>query len=310
MKNVLLVAVLAVLLIAVGVPNVFSETSPPKVVVSIKPIHALVSGVMQGVAEPTLLIKGGGSPHGYVLRPSEARALAKADLIIWVGHSLEAFLEKPLDNLSRNAQTLELLETMKDNLLPIRKGGSFDSHDHNEGHHDHEGAEFNPHMWLSPPVAKEIVTQTAQKLMTLDPEHKDQYQENAKRLSRRLNVLDQRLTEKLASVKDVPYIVFHDAYQYFENSYGLNTVGALTIDPERKPGAKRILEIRDKINQSGAKCIFSEPQFEPRLIATITEGTNVRTGTLDPIGADLPPGEDSYFQLLNDLADNLLDGLL
>lgn len=286
-----------------------SEESPPQVVVSIKPIHALVAGVMQGVAEPTLLIKGGGSPHGYVLRPSEARALANADLIVWVGHSLEGFLEKPLENLARKARALELITALKNDLLPIRKTGSFDAHNHNSGHHDHADAEVNPHLWLSPRVAKKIVAQTASELTNLDPLHKSQYQENATRLAQRLNRLDQQLAEKLAPVKDIPYIVFHDAYQYFEHSYGLNAVGALTIDPERKPGAKRIREIRDKIKNSGAKCLFSEPQFEPRLIATITEGTNTRTGILDPLGADLPSGEESYFQLLNNLVDNLINGL-
>lgn len=310
MKKILLATVMALTLCAAGSTNVFSETNPPHVVVSIKPIHALVSGIMQGVAEPTLLIKGGGSPHGYVLRPSEARAVANADLVVWVGHALEGFLEKPLENLAQNAQTLELIAVMKDSLLPIRETGSFDSHGHNDGHHHHEDSEVNPHIWLSPRVAKEIVAQIANELAALDPVRKTQYQENATRLSQRLNVLDQQLAEKLAVVQKEPYIVFHDAYHYFENSYELNAVGALTIDPERKPGAKRIKEIRDKIKNSGAKCIFSEPQFEPRLIATITEGTNVRSGILDPLGADLAPGEDSYFQLLNNLANNLLNGLL
>jgi zinc transport system substrate-binding protein len=136
MKKELFTATLALLLIVVGSSKVFSEAHPPRVVASIKPIHALVSGVMQGVAEPTLLIKGGGSPHGYVLRPSEAKALADADLVVWVGHSLETFLEKPLENLARNARTLELLEAVKNDLLPIRKTGSFDAHSHREAHRD------------------------------------------------------------------------------------------------------------------------------------------------------------------------------
>jgi zinc transport system substrate-binding protein len=287
----------------------------PLVVVSIKPVHALVAGVMQGVAEPQLLVKAGGSPHGYALRPSEAQSLAKADLIVWVGPALESFLVKPLATLGRNAHQLELVEVLSDHLLPARKGGSWDEPEHAVGevqngaggHHDEK--QVNPHLWLSPLIAKQIVEQTAISLGELDPVHQTVYQRNAARLQQRLTQLHQQLTGRLAPVRTVPYIVFHDAYQYFESTYGLNAVGSISIDPERKPGIKRILEIRNKIKALNARCVFCEPQFEPRLVATIIEGTGARTGVLDPLGADLPAGPESYFRLLNNLADNLLAGL-
>jgi len=286
----------------------FAKANGPAVVVSIKPIHSLVAGVMEGIAQPTLLVAGGGSPHGYVLRPSEARALANADLVIWVGHTLETFLEKPLGTLSKKARTIEVLDLLPGDLLPARSGGQWDEQ-HDELHHGHEAGDANPHVWLNPRLATKIVVQTAQVLSDIDPENSIRYKENASHLQQKLEQLDKTLTAKLAPVQALPYIVFHDAYQYFEDAYQLNPVGSLTVNPERKPGAKRILEIRKKIQQSGALCVFSEPQFEPRLIVTLTEGTDVRTGVLDPLGTDLPVGTESYFLLMNNLADSLVKGL-
>lgn len=298
----------------------------PSVVVSIKPIHALVAGVMQGVAEPKLLVQGGASPHNYSLRPSDARAIAKADMVVWVSPRLESFLEKPLQNLAKNAKHLTLVEVIEGPLLEIREGGAWEGHhheheavhheheaehhDHNDKEHDNEHAdEVNPHIWLSPVLAKQIVSSTARVLSELDPAHQQLYAENSSKLQARLDKLDSELKARLAPIKTVPYVVFHDAYHYFENTYGLNAVGSITIDPERAPGAKRITEIRAKIKDLQARCVFSEPQFESRLAQTVIEDTGARTGILDPLGADLAPEENSYFVLLNNLADNLISGV-
>jgi len=143
----------------------------------------------------------------------------------------------------------------------------------------------------------------------IDPAHREHYQNNAERLKRRLDELHRQLKPRLAPVSKIPYVVFHDAYQYFEAAYGLNAVGSITVDPERQSGARRIGEMREKIKELRARCVFSEPQFMPRLVATIIEGTGARTGVLDPLGAELPAGPESYFRLLKALADNLLEGL-
>ena len=286
--------------------------APPRVVASIKPIHALVAGVMQGIAEPQLLVKTG-SPHGYVLRPSEAQALARADLIVWVGEDLEGFLAKPLSTLGRNARQLELMKVLAPDLLPLRRGGSWESHGHNDAHqpdlHRHKGAALNPHLWLSPKLAERVVALVAADLSRLDPARQERYQQNAEQLQQRLAKLDRALAAELAPVREIPFVVFHDAYQYFEAAYGLNAVGSITIDPDRKPGVKRLLEMRRKIKRLNARCVFSEPQFEPKLVATIIEGTGAKTGQLDPVGAELEPGVESYFQLLTRLANDLLAGL-
>ena len=287
----------------------WAATSPPKVVVSIKPIHSLVAGVMRGVGEPLLLVKGGGSPHGYVLRPSEAKALAKADLVVWIGHELESFLEKPLTTLGRNARQLALAEQLKEHLLIKRQGNRWEKSIHTQDSHDNGEQITDSHLWLDPLLAQQIVQLTNKALAEIDPAHREHYQANTTALVEKLDQLNQKIKDQLSPVKKTPYIVFHAAYQYFESAFNLNAVGSITIDPNRKPGAKRIKDIRQKIMLLNARCVFSEPQFESRLVATVIEGTGAKTGTLDPLGASVPAGEEAYFQLMINLADNLYAGL-
>lgn len=304
MKKLFLLASLVLLFTTSAIAAWAAPPKGPRVVVSIKPLHSLVAGVMAGVGEPQLLIKGGGSPHGYALRPSEARMLAAAQLVVWVGPRLEAFLEKPLATLGSAARQLQLSKELASELLTIRAGGNWA--DHAE---QHAAGEPDPHLWLDPRLAQQIVTKIAAALAGIDPPHQLQYQENAARLIARLAQLQAKLQAKLAPVRHVPYVVFHDAYQYFEAAFGLNAVGSVTLAPERLPGARRIREIREEITSLRARCVFSEPQFEPRLVATVIEGTGARTGILDPLGAALPAGQQCYFRLLTALADNLVAGL-
>ena len=335
MKKLLLIC-LSVLLLPI---STLMAAESPQVVVSIKPIHSLVSAIMEGVATPTLLVKTG-SPHAYTLRPSEARALGSADLVIWIGHEMESFLEKPLQTVAGSAQKLELADKLKLSLLTTRNGSEWDEHeqhnddadhdeheehhddadhDEHEGHHDdadhdehesghHHGA-MDLHIWLDPKIAQQIVVESTKKLIEIDPAHAAQYQANSAKLNEKLIQLDQALKQKLEPVKDIPYLAFHSAYQYFETAYSLNAVGSVTIDPDRKPGAKGISEIRERVKKSGARCVFSEPQFESSLVQTIIEGTGAKTGVLDPLGSDIPEGPAAYFILLNNLADNLVAGL-
>jgi zinc transport system substrate-binding protein len=286
----------------------------PRVVVSIKPLHSLVSGIMAGVGSPQLLVKKG-SPHGYSLRPSEAKALAKADLVVWVGHELESFLEKPLQTLAKNSRQLELADQLKQNLLTKRHGGTWEAPAHHDdashAHTSHADKQVKAdlHLWLDPKMAERIIIVTTKSLIEIDPEHEQEYRNNSAHMMQKLTELDDQLRQKLDPVRNHPYLAFHAAYQYFEAAYGLNAVGSVTIDPERKPGAKRISEIRQKLQKMNARCVFSEPQFESRLVATIIEGTEVKTATLDPLGTDIPAGPEAYFQLMQRLADNLIEGL-
>lgn len=279
----------------------------PEVVVSIKPIHALVAGVMEGIGEPGLIVAGASSPHTYTLRPSDARRLAAADLVFWVGPIMEGFLAKPLAALSGKAAIVELDRTPGIALLPAREGGAWEP-DEDEPRPVHGGdpaLEQDGHLWLDPDNAKAIVRIAVARLSALDPADAARYAANGAALERRLGALDDDLRRRLAPLKARPFVVFHDAYQYFDRRYGLDGIGSITVNPENRPGARRLEEIRDKITTLHARCVFSEPQFEPRLVQTLIDGTNAHTGALDPEGASLEAGPDLYFALMNGLADSL-----
>ncbi len=283
----------------------------PKVVASIKPVHALVAAVMQGVGEPALIVRGAASPHTYALRPSDAHALADADLVFWIGPELEGFLAKPLEATATKATAVELMEAPGVMLLDAREGGAWDPHDHGHDHgahehgHDKGHEEVNTHVWLDPDNARAMVAAIADALEAKDAAHADAYRANAERTARGLAALDAELKATLAPVQGKPFVVFHDAYQYFEAHYGLNGVGAITVNPERRPSAKRLSDIRAKITSLGAVCVFAEPQFEPALVDTIVQGTKARKGVLDPEGAGLADGPDLYPTLLRNIAASL-----
>jgi zinc transport system substrate-binding protein len=308
------------------------------VVASIKPVHSLVAGVMQGVGEPVLLVKGTGSEHSYSLRPSEARALEQAKVVFWVGETMETFLIKPLRALAGNAKVIDVSQTPGLALLPTREGGMWEAHEHggedggagveqgaaehpdahgDEGEHaraGHETAgdahgETDMHIWLDPQNAKVLAAAIVAALADADPSNAAVYQANAESLRQRLDELDRSLRDRLATVADRPYVVFHDGYQYFERRYGVNAVGAITINPTVRPSARRLGEIHERLEQIDAACVFAEPQFEPTLVDTVIEGTSAKKGVLDPLGAALDAGPDQYFELLNSLADSLVSCL-
>ena len=284
----------------------------PNVVASIKPVHSMVSAVMAGIGEPVLIVKGAASPHNYSLRPSDASALEAADLVFWTGHGLEMFLGDALTTLADKAEVIELAEAPGITLLPIRAGGAFDAHEpEHEDHagHDHAEGEGDMHFWLDPQNAKLMVAQIAATLSAADPEHANTYAANAAAYSVTLDAVEAGLTAALAPVAHRPFIVFHDAYQYFEARFGLTLAGSVTVSPESMPGAQRIDELRHRVAELGATCVFAEPNFQPAIVNTIIEGTSARAGVLDPEGASLEPGPDLYPQLLRDLGASLLDCL-
>ncbi len=289
---------------------------PLNVVVTIKPVHSLAASVMEGAGVPHLLIKGAASAHSYALRPSDARVLNNADIIVRVSERLESYLEKPIASLSSKAKVVMLSEAPGIKLLPPRESGAFEAHSHGPGEdHAHAAAadgktgpgptEHDPHLWLSPANAAIIADHLAAVLAAARPEQARLFADNAARLKAKLAALDAQLRAAVAPLKGKDFIVFHDAYQYFEQRYGIEAAGSITLSPERQPGAARLTQIRARIAASKRPCVFSEPQFEPKLVATVIEGTDARTGVLDPLGADMPEGPEQYFQLLNTLAASL-----
>jgi len=297
-----------------------AETAP-KVVVSLKPLHSIVAGVMRGVAMPALLVSSAQSPHGYALRPSQARLLQQADAVFWVGPELERFLVKPVKYLSKNAKIVRLGAAVP--LLPFRKHALWQAagdhaghagHGHKTAHghdaaHGHKAAHGHgtrdPHFWLDPLLTHTIVPVIERSLTAIDPANADRYRANARQLEERLQRLHEELDARLAPVRQAPYLVFHDAYQYLEVRYRLASQGTVTLDPERRPGARHLAEIRRKVAQDRVKCLFQEPQFKPSTIAVVMEATAVGLGELDPLGVAQKPGPDAYFKTLEALAENL-----
>ena len=444
----------------------FTAQAEINVVASVKPLHSLVSGVMEGVQKPDLIVKGAASPHTYSLKPSQAKQLEEADLVFWMGHELESFLEQPLEAIATKAKVVELIDSQGLKRLDMREGGAFDDHGHDDhgqgehseeghddhageghafewagifklsaedytwtfakvdgdyadpmmkmvflrtssggeegieeqeevaerlikqqssvrrnhdgrlipdeenayqlvfdanrnvtkmrinikkegfyafftehmpfefeagehflknvsgkdieptaqepeaGHHDHHGhSGFDVHVWLDPENAKVLVQEIKEALVELDPSNAGKYEANAKNLMLKLDRLISEISVKLASSKGKGFVVFHDAYQYFEERFGMTAVGSITVSPEVVPGASRIRELKDKIVELDAHCVFSEPQFQPKIVFTVAEGTKANTGVLDPLGASIADGPELYFTLIRDMANSLQECL-
>ncbi|MGV1869389.1 zinc ABC transporter substrate-binding protein ZnuA [Agrobacterium rosae] len=325
-------SIAAILLASAAMIASSNAMAAPNVVVSIKPIHSLVAAIMDGVAEPTLIVDGGASPHTYSLKPSNAKAIQSADVVFWVGDGLEKFLEKPLQSLAGKATVVELDDAKGIEKLKFREGGPFEAHDHeeHEGHdhaheeghdhkheaehshddgHDHEEGEYDMHLWLDPANAKAMAVEIGKTLMTADPGNAKTYQDNTKKLVDNIDALDKEIAATVEPIKDKPFVVFHDAYQYFEHRYGVKTAGSITVSPENTPGADRIKQIHAKVKELNATCVFAEPQFEPKLVKVVTEGTNAKSGTLDPEAGTLKAGPDLYFQMMRGIATSLKDCL-
>ncbi len=309
-KGVMRRAVLLCLLIAALLGAVRPLAAEPlHVVVTIAPIHSLASAVMAGSGSPQLLVKGASSEHTFSLRPSDARSLSQADVVVRVSESLETFLNKPIATLSQNATVVALATIPGLKLLPPRESGAFEAHHHEDhagaGHEGLSERELDAHLWLDPGNAALIADHLAAVLGRLRPADGVTFQANAAKLKERLGALDAELRSELAGLQDARFIVFHDAYQYFEARYGLTASGSITVSPERQPGAARLEAIRAKIAEAKSACVFSEPQFEPKLVSRLVEGTTANTGTLDGLGAGLPEGPDLYFTMMRALAASL-----
>jgi zinc transport system substrate-binding protein len=312
-----------------------------KVVASIKPIHSLASYLMDGIAKPDLIVDGYASPHGFAMKPSHAKMLQNADLIFWVGEDLESFLEKPLSSIAKKAEKIELIEIKGLQVLKFRERNIFDEHGHDDhghdddhgkkeddhddhghdddhgkkeddhddhGHDDHDGhahGEFDPHIWLDPINTKAMLNEMVDHLIENDPKNEAKYKSN---LAKALQEIDKLTIDVMTDLSSsVSSIVFHDAYQYFEERFNVKVLGAFTVNTDVMPGAEQLAEIREIIEHDKVACVFSEPQFNPDIISAVAKDMKIKTGVLDPLGATLDPGKDLYFNLIRNMSASFKD---
>ena len=283
---------LGFLVFALTLP-VSSAEAAPKVVASIKPVQSLAARVMAGVGTPSLLVAGAASPHSYSLKPSDMKALEDADLVFWIGPAFETFLAQPI--AAAKIDAIALTDAPGVAALRGRTGGLWDSSV------QAKDAGIDPHLWLDIANGQAMAREIAARLSAVDAVNAPRYAANAKALLADLEALDAELRAQLAPVRDKPFIIFHDATRYFEARYGLAGAGAVTLGPDRPPGARRVDALRARIHQNDITCLFAEPQFEPKLITTLAGDAPVETAVLDPEGAALTPGPALYFELMRGL---------
>ncbi|MBS36572.1 MAG: zinc ABC transporter substrate-binding protein [Thiotrichales bacterium] len=304
-------AVLALLVMALCETPAYA-TEKLRVVVTLLPLHSLVAGVSEGGDMPGLLIPAGGDPHQAQLRPSQRRLLDQAELIYWVGPALETRMVGLLGRGEFSAKSVALIDTDGLVLHPTRTLVDWyqGQHEHSHDHHEHDTVQFvDAHFWLDPNNAIVIVNAVAEQLSLIDPEHRSRYEANALQLRERLLVLDAELEVMLTALRDERYVVFHDAYQYFEKRYGLRPVGAVSTASGHRPGAQHLKSLREVIARSGVRCAFSEPQFADAHIKSIAADTGLQIGSLDATGRNVKPGAGAYFDLMRNNARALLDCL-
>ena len=301
-----------------------SANAEIKVVTSIKPIHSLASYLMDGIGKPGLIVDGYASPHSFSMKPSHAKMLQNADIVFWVGEGMENFLKKPLSSIAKKAEKIELMEVKGLNILKFRERNIFEEHnhddhddhakkedahdDHDHDDHakkedDHEGhahGEYDSHIWLDPMNAKVILNEMAEHLIENDAENASKYKNNLKKALKEIDTLTIQVMTELN--KSVSSIVFHDAYQYFEQRFNVNILGAFTVNPDVMPGAEQLAEIREIIEHDKVACVFSEPQFNPDIINAVAKDMKIKTGVLDPLGATLDPGKNLYFDLIKNMS--------
>ncbi|QIZ47143.1 zinc ABC transporter substrate-binding protein ZnuA [Dickeya zeae] len=311
------------------------STACAAVVTSIRPLAFIAAAIADGVTPTEVLLPDGASPHDYALRPSDVQRLKSAQLVIWVGPEMEAFLSKALQPLPAERQialsqqpairTLLLQESHPEHAAAendVHHDADHDNHashehDHSnepENHQDsdddgHHHGEFNMHIWLSPEMAQASAIAIHAKLVELMPQNKDKLDANLRKFTEKLAQTDKNIVNMLTPVRGKGYFVFHDAYGYFEQHYGLTPLGHFTINPAIAPGAQRLNQIRTQLVEHKAVCVFAEPQFRPAVINAVAKGTGVRIGVLDPLGSDIALDQDSYMRFLSQLSEQYLSCL-
>ena len=322
------------LFICTGV-NVFA-TETTGVISTIQPINSLVSAVIGNTGKSITIIPSEQSPHDFKLKPSDVKVLQNGNIIFYVSNHLESSITKVFKNLPKNIKLINLMEESGVNHLAIRDNDAWERHDHH-GHDDHDDhdkhgkkhddhddhdkhgkkhddhddheKEDDVHVWLSPDNAIKIVQKVNKVLSLYFPENSKIYNDNTTKFIDKIRSLKMELIKEMSPIKNKPYIVFHDAYQYFEKTFELNAVGSVALEGDIASSPKQISLIKDKIVKSKASCVFQEPQFDSKLVKIVVEGTDAKIGTLDPLGVNISENKDFYLQLLTNMTKSLKECL-
>jgi len=289
-----------------------ASATVPKVVTDIPITHSLLTQVMAGIGIPDLIVDRGASPHEYSLRPSNAASLEAADLVFWISNGLTPWLDDALNTLARNAKVIELMDAKGATVLPFREGATFETHSHRhkhdeDGHDEDEHATVNvdPHGWLDPYNGKIWLDVIATELSKIDPDNADIYFDNASKGKTDIDAIVSEIDATLAPFRGTNFIVYHDAYQYFEKRFDVLAAGSISMGDVSDPSPARIAEIHQTVEELDMTCVFSEPQFNPELVATVVDGTNARALVIDPLGTRLTLGADFYLNLLRNIAQTM-----
>ena len=279
----------------------------PQVTTDIPVTHSLVTRVMAGIGTPELIVNRGASPHDYSLRPSNAASLEAADLVFWISSELTPWLEGALKTLATDAKIIELMDAKGSTVLPFREGSTFETHSHRHKHDEDEHATVtvDPHGWLDPYNGKTWLDVIATELSKIDPENTDIYFENVSQGKTDIDAVISEIDATLAPFRGTNFIVYHDAYQYFERRFDVLAAGSISMGDVSDPSPARIAEIHQTVEELDMTCVFSEPQFNPELVATVVDGTKARARVIDPLGTRLTLGADLYLNLLRNIAQTM-----
>ena len=310
-KGTLFSAIFGLLLSGTASANV------PKVVTDIPITHSLVTRVMAGIGMPDLIVDRGASPHEYSLRPSNAASLEVADLVFWISNGLTPWLDDALNTLTRNANVIELMDAKGATVLSFREGATFETHSHQhkqdeDGHDEHKHDEdehatgnVDPHGWLDPYNGRIWLDVIATALSKIDPTNSDIYFANATQAKADIDTVISELEATLAEFRGTNFIVYHDAYQYFEKRFDVLAAGSISLGDVSDPSPARIAEVRKKVEELGIICVFSEPQFNSELVRTVTDGVSVKTRVIDSLGTQFTLGPDFYLNVLRGIAQSM-----
>ena len=277
-----------------------------QVLTSIKPLQLIAAAVQDGVGKPEVLLPPGASPHNYALRPSDVRRVRDVQLFYWIGPDMESFLPRVIQNRSQPAVAVQTLPGMKLRHFSA-DNSSHDDHDHggNDHDHDHMPGSLDSHLWLSTVNARVIAAKMAADLSAADAANAARYKQNAEAFTKRLDVLDGEIKNRVSAIAGKPYFVFHEAFDYFEDAYGLKHAGVFAVAAEIQPGAQHVAAMRNRLKEVGKTCVFSEPPLRPRLAETLTAGLPVKLAELDALGGYTPATAQGYEQVLQKLGDDL-----